>query len=65
MKNVGAETARYLVFEFHAPGIEVFLAQVPILRKLLRPPVRLAKRLARPIWHRVRDQFFGGGRGEA
>jgi mannose-6-phosphate isomerase-like protein (cupin superfamily) len=50
MRNVGTTPARYLVFEFHAPGVVVVPPEPPFHRRVLR----LGKRLARPLWHRVK-----------
>ncbi len=53
MRNVGAGPARYLVFEFHAPGA-AGLEGRPFHRRLASALLRGGKRLARPVWHRVR-----------
>ena len=50
MRNPGPEAARYLVFEFHAPGVAPLAPPPPLGRRM----IRLAKNLARPLWHRVR-----------
>ena len=50
MRNPGPEPARYLVLEFHAPGVTVIPRRAPLHRRVLR----LGKRLARPLWHRLR-----------
>jgi mannose-6-phosphate isomerase-like protein (cupin superfamily) len=58
MRNVDRESARYLVFEFHAPGVK----GPPPIRHfydgLPGKAVRLGKRLARPLWRRV-NRYFG------
>jgi hypothetical protein len=54
MRNIGREAARYLVFEFHAPGVSVVGADRPRHRVLAGRALRLGKRLARPIWDRLR-----------
>ena len=53
MRNQGNEPARYLVFEFHGPGVDPMKAPPPPepVASLL---VRAGKRLARPIWRRVK-----------
>ena len=50
MRNVGAEPARYLVFEFHAPGSASLPQPVGVARKAFR----LAKRIARGVRNRLR-----------
>ena len=53
-KNVGTGTAKYLVFEFHAPGVEPLRAPPPLHRRLARAAVRRGKDLLRPAWRRVK-----------
>lgn len=50
MCNPGELPARYLVFEFHAPGVDALPRDLPLGARTLRA----VKRLARPIWRRVR-----------
>ena len=50
MRNVGTEPARYLVFEFHAPGSASLPQPVGVARKAFR----LAKRIARGVRNRLR-----------
>jgi mannose-6-phosphate isomerase-like protein (cupin superfamily)/quercetin dioxygenase-like cupin family protein len=57
IRNVGTESARYLVFEFHAPGADVLRPPLPIHRRLLRRVIRIGKRLARPLWHRLERRW--------
>lgn len=57
MKNVGAEPARYVVFEFHAPGVDALPPPVPLYRSLAGKVLRLGKRLARPIWRRLQGHL--------
>ncbi|MGH8246009.1 MAG: cupin domain-containing protein, partial [Gammaproteobacteria bacterium] len=59
MRNVAAEPARYLVFEFHAPGVEVVPHSLPFHRTLPGRVLGLGKRLARPIWHLLRPYLPG------
>ena len=54
MRNPGSTPARYLVFEFHAPGVDVLPPPPPFAKALASRAVRLGKRIARPVWHRVR-----------
>ncbi len=53
MRNAGNEPARYLVFEFHAPGVDPSPAS-SYYRAFPRKALRMGKRLARPIWRRVK-----------
>lgn len=46
MKNVGDQPARYLVFEFHAPGVEF---HERARRRIVRRAKNLAKRIARRL----------------
>lgn len=57
MGNVGTEPARYLVFEFHAPGVELVPPQPPLLRSLPGRVLRLGRRLARPFWNRLKPHL--------
>jgi len=54
MKNVGDGPAKYLVFEFHAPGVEPLRAPPPLHRRMASALLRGGKRVARPVWHRVK-----------
>jgi quercetin dioxygenase-like cupin family protein len=54
MKNAGVGPAKYLVFEFHAPGVEPLRAPPPLHRRLARAAVRRGKDLLRPVWGRVK-----------
>lgn len=54
MKNPGAVPARYLVFEFHAPGVDVLPPVPPLHRRVARKVITIGKDIARPVWHRVR-----------
>jgi mannose-6-phosphate isomerase-like protein (cupin superfamily) len=54
MRNAGIAPARYLVFEFHAPGVDVLPPPPPRLRTLARRAIRLARRVARPVWHLIK-----------
>lgn len=53
MRNPGSEPARYLVFEFHAPGTD-FGPERSRRKGPIAAIVRSCKRLARPITSRVR-----------
>ena len=53
MRNRGADPARYLVFEFHAPGVDP-LRGFPLHLRVTSALVRGGKRLARPVWRRVK-----------
>ncbi len=53
MRNVGNRVARYLVFEFHAPGLPA-IAGKPHYRRQAARAIRVGKRLARAVWRRVR-----------
>jgi mannose-6-phosphate isomerase-like protein (cupin superfamily) len=53
MRNIGTDPARYLVFEFHAPGVDP-VRGFPLHLRLASAVVRAGKRLARPVWRRVR-----------
>jgi hypothetical protein len=55
MRNVGPEVARYLVFEFHAPGVGS-LTPAPFHRRYAARALRVSKRLARAIVRRVRGR---------
>ena len=54
MRNNGPEPARYLVFEFHAPGVDALNPPPPFYRAWASAVVRGGKNLARPVWHWVR-----------
>ena len=57
MRNHGSEPARYLVFEFHAPGVSplrAFIRELPLRNQVASALVRGGKRLARPVWRRVK-----------
>lgn len=54
MKNAGDGRAKYLVFEFHAPGAEPIRMPPPLHRRLVRAAVRRGKDLLRPAWRRVK-----------
>ncbi len=54
MRNVGSEPARYLVFELHAPGMEPLAAPPPLHRRAASRLARGGKRIARPLWRRIR-----------
>jgi mannose-6-phosphate isomerase-like protein (cupin superfamily) len=54
MRNPGQEPARYLVFEFHAPGVDALKPPPPFYRTWAAGLVRRAKNLARPVWHLVK-----------
>ncbi len=54
MRNPGTVPARYLVFEFHAPGVDVLPPPPPLHHAIAARVVRLGKRVARPVWHRLR-----------
>jgi mannose-6-phosphate isomerase-like protein (cupin superfamily) len=56
MRNIGTGPARYLVFEFHSPGVDAFGSRPSVHRVLSGKAVRFAKRLARPIWNRLRPR---------
>jgi mannose-6-phosphate isomerase-like protein (cupin superfamily) len=56
MRNVGTGVARYLVFEFHSPGVDAVPGQSWLRRGLPGRALRVGKRLARPIWHRLRRE---------
>lgn len=49
LRNVGAEPARYLVFEFHAPRVESLDMPPGLPRRIGSKVVRAARRLARPL----------------
>jgi len=53
MRNPTARPARYLVVEFHAPGT-LSLEPLPLRQRLRTFVVRRGKRLARPLWRRVK-----------
>ncbi|HJS46786.1 MAG TPA: cupin domain-containing protein [Gemmatimonadales bacterium] len=53
MRNPGDTPARYLVFEFHAPGT-ASLEPRPLHRRVASALIRGGRRLARPIWDRVK-----------
>ncbi len=53
MRNVGRGVARYLVFEFHAPGLTA-IAGKPYYRRQAGRALRVGKRLARAVLRRVR-----------
>jgi len=55
MKNVGAGPARYLVFEFHGPGVPP-PAWPSSARALARSAFRLGRRLTRAILRRLKRQ---------
>ena len=57
MKNPGAMPARYLVFEFHAPGVDVLPPAAPLHRRVARKVIAVGKDIARPVWHRVRGHL--------
>ena len=54
LRNVGSEPARYLVFEFHAPGVDALPRRIPLHRTLPARVLGFGKRLARPVWRRLR-----------
>ena len=54
MRNVGAEPARYLVFEFHAPGSAEPEIPPPTHRVIAGGLLALGKRVVRPLWRRLR-----------
>ena len=54
MRNVGTEVARYLVFEFHSPGVDAFRDRASGYGVLPDRVVRAGKRVARGIWRRLR-----------
>jgi mannose-6-phosphate isomerase-like protein (cupin superfamily) len=54
MRNVGDEPARYLVFEFHAPGVDALQPSPPLYRAWSSSLVRAGKRVARPVWRKVK-----------
>ena len=54
MRNVGQEEARYLVFEFHSPGVDVLRPPPPFYRAWASAVIRGGKDLARPVWHLVK-----------
>jgi mannose-6-phosphate isomerase-like protein (cupin superfamily) len=56
MRNPGTVPARYLVFEFHAPGGDPLPPPPPLHRAAAARVVRLGKRVARPVWHRLRGR---------
>jgi len=56
MRNPGDVPARYLVFEFHAPGT-VKLEPLPATTRLKAFAIRTAKRLLRPVWRRVKPML--------
>jgi quercetin dioxygenase-like cupin family protein len=58
MRNVGDAPARYLVFEFHAPGAPSLNGR-PFHRRVASALVRGGKRLARPVWRRVKPLLPG------
>jgi mannose-6-phosphate isomerase-like protein (cupin superfamily) len=53
MRNTGTEPARYLVFEFHAPGQSEPRVPPPMHRHVAGALMRLGKRVARPVWRRL------------
>ena len=53
MRNPGTEPARYLVFEFHAPGVDP-LRGFPLHLRITSALIKGAKRLARPVWRRFK-----------
>lgn len=57
MRNVGQEPARYLVFEFHAPGLDPLKPPPPFYRTWASALVRRGKDLARPVWHLVKPHL--------
>ena len=61
MRNVGTEPARYIVFEFHAPGGVPIELPRSWHRRMASALVREGKRFARPIWRRVKP-LLGKGR---
>ena len=52
MRNVGSGVARYLVFEFHAPGL-VAITGRPYYRRQAGRVLRAGKRFARAVLRRV------------
>jgi mannose-6-phosphate isomerase-like protein (cupin superfamily) len=56
MRNIGTDVARYIVFEFHSPGVRPVPIRGPIHRALARRVLRMGKGLARPIWHRLQGR---------
>jgi hypothetical protein len=54
MRNVGTIPARYIVFEFHAPGGVPIELPSSLHRRAAAALVREGKRLARPLWRRVK-----------
>jgi uncharacterized cupin superfamily protein len=57
MRNAGNHPARYLVFEFHAPGVDCFPPVRRFYHSLPRRTVRLAKNVARPFWQRLKKHL--------
>jgi mannose-6-phosphate isomerase-like protein (cupin superfamily) len=58
MRNSSAEPARYLVFEFHAPGVGAPRWHGGFRARL----VGAAKRVARPVWHWLEPYLSRPGR---
>jgi quercetin dioxygenase-like cupin family protein len=54
MRNVGTTTARYLVFEFHTTHVGAGGPRPHRFGELPGRALRFGKRLARPIWRRLR-----------
>ena len=54
MRNPGVEPARYLVFEFHGGGVAGVPAFTSHGRVLVRRLVGAGKRVARPVWRRLK-----------
>jgi mannose-6-phosphate isomerase-like protein (cupin superfamily) len=54
MRNVGTGAARYLVFEFHSPGVDAVRDLASRYGALPGRVLRVGKRMARLIWRRLR-----------
>ena len=56
IRNVGAGPARYLAFEFHAPGVNLLAHEEPLARVAARRALGMGRRLVQPIWKRLQAQ---------
>jgi mannose-6-phosphate isomerase-like protein (cupin superfamily) len=59
MRNVGATPARYLVFEFHAPGTDPLPVRPPAYRRAAGGAVAFGRRVARALGRRARHYLLG------
>jgi quercetin dioxygenase-like cupin family protein len=56
MRNVGTDAARYLVFEFHSPGVDAFRDRASGYGALPDRVLRVGRRLAGRVWRRLRSR---------